>query len=164
MTRLMFLRFCHREAKKHRHCTGQAGDLFEPSCKTFTVTHQKATKLENIHIPNLEKVTTTSYRTETSTLPLEINTVKKSSATLDIYGEGKEDHEDNITKKIIESFKSCFNDIEVHQIHKNYLCKRSNVQKSVQQFLKKCQRKINSSISGYLIQNCQNVKRLEFGA
>ena len=86
----MFLRFFHREAKKLRHCTDQAGDLFEPYFKTSTITHQKATELENVHVTNLEK-TTTSHHTEPSTLPLEINTIKTSSTTLDIYGESKED-------------------------------------------------------------------------
>ena len=60
----MFLRFSHREAKKRRPCTGQAGDLFETPCKRSTVTHQKATELENGHVPNLKKVTTTSHHTE----------------------------------------------------------------------------------------------------
>ena len=57
----MFLRFSHREAKKRKHCIGQAGDLFEPLCKKSTVTHQKTTELENVHVPNLEKVITTSH-------------------------------------------------------------------------------------------------------
>ena len=73
----MFLRFSHMEAKKRRHRTGQAGDLFEPPYKTSTVTYQKATELENVYVPYLEKVTTTSHHTEPSSLPLEINTVKK---------------------------------------------------------------------------------------
>ena len=51
----MFLRFSHREAEKCRHCTGQAGNLFEKPCQTPTVTHQKATELENVHVTNLEK-------------------------------------------------------------------------------------------------------------
>ena len=51
--------------------SGQAGNLFEQ------VTHQKATELENVHSTNLEKVTNTSHHTEPSTLPLEINIVKK---------------------------------------------------------------------------------------
>ena len=91
--------------EKCRHCTGQAGDFFEPPCKASTVTHQKATELENVHVPNLEKVTTTSRHTEPSMLPLEINTIEKSSsnATLDIYGESEDDQEENIAKKIIES-------------------------------------------------------------
>ena len=63
--------------EKRRHCTGQAGDLFEPPYKASTVTHQKATELENVHVPNLEKVTTTSHHTDPSTLPLEINTIEK---------------------------------------------------------------------------------------
>ena len=125
MTRFMFLRFSHREAKKRRHRTGQAGDLFEPPYKTSTVTYQKATELENVYVPYLEKVTTTFHHTEPSSLPLEINTVKKSSATLDIYGESKKDQKENIIKKIIESFKSYYNDIEKHQIHNYYLWKRS---------------------------------------
>ena len=70
----MILRFSHREAKKPRHCTGQAGDLFELPCNTSTIMHQKATELENAHVPNLENVTTTFHHTEPSTLPLEINT------------------------------------------------------------------------------------------
>ena len=102
----MFLRFSHREANKRRHYTGQPGDFFEPPCKTSTITHQKATKLENVHVPNLEKVTPTSLHSEPSTLPLEINTAKESSTALDIYGENKEDQEENIAKKITESFKS----------------------------------------------------------
>ena len=58
--------FCHRETKKHRHCTGQAGDLFEPPCKTFTITHQKTTELENIRVSNLANVATTFHHTEPS--------------------------------------------------------------------------------------------------
>ena len=73
----MLLRFSHRENKKCSHCTGQAGNLFEPPCITSTVTHQKTTELENVCAPNLEKVTITSHHTEPSTLPLEINTLKK---------------------------------------------------------------------------------------
>ena len=73
----MFLRFSHREAEKYRHCTGQAGNLFEQPCQTSTVTHQKATELENVHVTSLEKVTNTSHHTEPSTLRLEINIVKK---------------------------------------------------------------------------------------
>ena len=38
-----------------------------------------------------------------------------------------------------------------------------NAQKQIHRFLKKCQRKINSSISRSVIQNCQDAKRLEFG-
>ena len=90
MAKFIFLHFFHREAKKLRHRTDQAGDLFEPSSKTSTITHQEATELENVHVSNLEK-TTTSHHTEPSTLPLEINTIKTSSTTLDIYGESKED-------------------------------------------------------------------------
>ena len=73
----MLLHFSHRKNKKCRQCTGQAGDLFEPPCITSTVTHQKTTELENVCAPNLEKVTITSHHTEPSTLPLEINTLKK---------------------------------------------------------------------------------------
>ena len=47
----------------------------------------------------LGKVTIASHHTEPSTL-LEINTLKKSSTTLFIYGESKEDQEANIAKKI----------------------------------------------------------------
>ena len=51
--------------------------------------------------------------------------MKKSSTALDIYGESKEDQEENIAKKIIDSFKSCYHDIEEHQIHNYCLWKRS---------------------------------------
>ena len=95
----MFLRFSCGEAKKRTHFTDQTWDLFELPCKTFTIIPQKETELENFHMPDLENVTTTFYHTEPSTLSLETNTVKISSATLDIYGGSKEDQEENMTKK-----------------------------------------------------------------
>ena len=61
---------------------------------------QKARELKIAHVINFEKVTTSPYHTEPSTLPLEINTVKKDSTTLDSYGKSKEDQEVNIAKKI----------------------------------------------------------------
>ena len=64
----MFLCFSHRLSKKCEHCTGQAGDLFEPPCKTYTIKHQKAAELEDVHVSNLKNVTTTFHHTEPSTI------------------------------------------------------------------------------------------------
>ena len=85
----MLLRSSHREAKSTH-------TLLIRHCSTSTI----ATELENAHVTNLEKVTTTFYHTEPSRLPLEINTVKKSRTTLDIYGESIDDQEGNLAKKI----------------------------------------------------------------
>ena len=38
-------------------------------------------------------------------------------------GKSQEDQERNIAKKVSESFKSCYNDIEEHQVHGFYPCK-----------------------------------------
>ena len=61
----------------------------------------------------MESVTITFHHTEPSTLPLETNTVKKVAQRLIfMHGESKEDQGENIAKKIIESFKSRYNDTE----------------------------------------------------
>ena len=74
--------------------------MFETPCNKSTLTPQKARELKIAYVINLEKVTTTPHHNEPSTLPLEINTVKKGSTTLDVYGKSKEDQEVNIAKKI----------------------------------------------------------------
>ena len=91
----MFLRSSHKETKQS---TDQARDFFEPPCNISIPTPQKATEPENAHVTNFGKVTT-SHPTEPLWL-LETNAVKKSSTTLDIYGNIKEDQEGNIAKKI----------------------------------------------------------------
>ena len=54
----MFFRSSHRE-------TNQARVLFQPACNTSTITPQKVTELENAHVANLGKVTTTSHHIST---------------------------------------------------------------------------------------------------
>ena len=96
-------------------------------------TPQKTAELENPHVTNLEKVTATPYHTEPSTLPLEINTVKKVAQHLIFMVKAKKIRRKHIAKKIkaVEikavdlPFTSCCNNIGEHQIHSYYLCKIS---------------------------------------